>query len=148
MIWKEPINHCNDCYFCSVDVSGYNTKNKIAIIYPNLLSAMRPVGNGPDLSVPILSNFDDEILPMSSDASSDADVKHDNEFQCMETSQYQRFTQFQLNDLIRDLGLTKEKTELLGSRLKEKICWKQELLFVHIGKESVILLNFSINIMI
>ena len=81
---------------------------------------MRPVGHGPDLPVPILSDFDDEILPMSFDASSDAYVKHDNEFQCMETSQCQRFIQFQLNDLVRDLGLTKEKAKLLGSRLKEK----------------------------
>ena len=43
---------------------------------------MRPVGHGPDLPVPILSDFEKKILSMSSDASSDADVKHDNEFQC------------------------------------------------------------------
>jgi hypothetical protein len=30
------------------------------------------------------------------------------------------FTQFELNDVIRDLGLSKEKSELLGSGLKEK----------------------------
>jgi len=36
MIWREAINHCYDCYFCSVDVIGYNTKNKREIIYPNI----------------------------------------------------------------------------------------------------------------
>jgi ligand-binding sensor domain-containing protein len=30
------------------------------------------------------------------------------------------FTQLELNDVIRNLGLPKEKAELLGSRLKEK----------------------------
>ena len=30
------------------------------------------------------------------------------------------FTQSQLSDLVRDLGLTKDKAELLASRLKEK----------------------------
>jgi hypothetical protein len=34
----------------------------------------------------------------------------------------QLFTQIELNDLVRDLGLTEEKSEILGSRLKEKIC--------------------------
>jgi hypothetical protein len=31
-----------------------------------------------------------------------------------------KFTQSELNDLIRELQLTKEKSELLGSRLREK----------------------------
>jgi hypothetical protein len=30
------------------------------------------------------------------------------------------FTQSELNDVIRDLGLPKEKAELFGSRMKEK----------------------------
>jgi hypothetical protein len=34
----------------------------------------------------------------------------------------QLFTQIKLNDLVRDLGLTKEKSGILGPRLKEKIC--------------------------
>lgn len=35
-------------------------------------------------------------------------------------SSYQLFTQSELNDLVRDLDLPKEATELLGSRLNEK----------------------------
>jgi hypothetical protein len=43
----------------------------------------------------------------------------------------QLFTQSELNDVIRDLGMSREKTELLGSRLKQKnllaagtsMCW-------------------------
>jgi hypothetical protein len=41
-----------------------------------------------------------------------------------EPHQYDRpidkFTESELNDLIRELELTKEKSELLGSRLREK----------------------------
>ena len=33
MIWREPTNYCNGCYFCSVNVSGYNTRNKSVISY-------------------------------------------------------------------------------------------------------------------
>jgi len=37
-----------------------------------------------------------------------------------ESSCPEPFSQDELNDLVRDLGLTKEKVELLSSRLKEK----------------------------
>ena len=45
MIWHEPRNHMDDCYF-------YITKNKKEINYPNLLSAKRPISHGPGLPVP------------------------------------------------------------------------------------------------
>jgi hypothetical protein len=42
----------------------------------------------------------------------------DWEFQCH--TENQQFAQSELNRVIRDLGLPKEKPEVLGSRLKEK----------------------------
>ena len=36
MVWREQVNHCDDCYFCLCKVSGYNKKNKKNIVYPNL----------------------------------------------------------------------------------------------------------------
>ncbi|GFW81909.1 uncharacterized protein TNCV_2885831 [Trichonephila clavipes] len=63
VIWSEPKNHSDDCYFCSCSVQGFNLKNRKDISYPTIiLSAIRPVPQGPDL--PILSPPDtlDNIL--------------------------------------------------------------------------------------
>lgn len=50
MIWREPQNHTDDCYFCSDGMSstGFNAKNKKKIIYVDMRSASRPVPHGPD----------------------------------------------------------------------------------------------------
>jgi hypothetical protein len=102
-------------------VSGYNNnKKKAGIIYPNLSSAVRPMPHVPDesISAPPAQLEDVEFSNSSeSTAKDDADFSPDNEDRTP-----QLFTQIELNDIVRDLGLTKEKSETLGSRLKEKIC--------------------------
>lgn len=115
MIWREQRNHSDDCYFCSCDVTGYNTKNKKVISYPNLPSALRPVPHSPEIPVPLPPETLED-LPDSHDSTSG-----DQEFECDTGSQAPKlFTQFELNDLVRDLGLPKDSAQLLGSRLKEK----------------------------
>ena len=52
MVWWEPKDHCNDCYFCAVKTKGINRKNRNSLTYPNLNSAMRPVPNSEELPVP------------------------------------------------------------------------------------------------
>jgi len=42
-IWSEQNNHNDNCYFCSVEIKGFNRRNKIGINYPNIKSAIRPV---------------------------------------------------------------------------------------------------------
>lgn len=46
MVWREPKDHTTDCYFCLTNVIGISTKNRNAIQYPNLPSAIRPVPHG------------------------------------------------------------------------------------------------------
>lgn len=123
MVWREPKNHSDDCYFCSCKVKGFNLKNKKEISYPNMPSAIRPVPHGPTIPIPSLpvslDNVLDEtdILPQlcaSEEGSEVSDIYNPG------TSEPIPFTQSELNDLVRDLGLPKDSAEVLGSRLKEK----------------------------
>ena len=125
-LWREARNHSDDCYFCSFHVTDYNSKNKKVIFYPNLPSDIRPVGHGPGLSVrQVPETTNDVVLDVCSDTQSDEDGQ-ENEFKSIARNlEPQLFTQIKLNDLVRDLGLTKEKAELLGSRLKQKTCWQK-----------------------
>jgi hypothetical protein len=108
-------NHSDDRYFCCWDVKGYESKNKV-ILYPNLPSALCPVVHGPEVPVPQPTEISEDASTSSSDSGGD-----DEEFQChTESHSPQLFTQSELKDVKRDLGLSKEKAELLGSRLKEK----------------------------
>ena len=52
MIWREPKNHLDDCYFCMVKTSGFNLKNKSIIQYPSLPPAIRPVPHSNDVPIP------------------------------------------------------------------------------------------------
>ncbi len=51
VIWHEPRNLADDCYFCVCDVAGYNSKNLKNIVYPNLLPAKRTVAHLPGFPV-------------------------------------------------------------------------------------------------
>ena len=53
MIWREQKDHISDCYFCLTDVSGFSSKNRDMIKYPNLVSAIGPVPHDLTLPIPI-----------------------------------------------------------------------------------------------
>lgn len=130
MIWREPRNHDDDCYFCLVNVTGYSSRNKHKIIYPNCDSAMRPVPHDKTLAVPAPPKagwqyeteeegiMEDDMA--ARDSSPQPGCSSDPDFVPQESPCPEPFSQNELNDLIRDLGLTKERAELLTSRLKEK----------------------------
>jgi hypothetical protein len=97
--------------FCGCDVKGYSSKNKKVIFYLNLPSDLRPVVHGPEVPVPQPTEILGDASTNSSDSGGD-----DEEFQCHTESQsLQMFTKSELNDVIRNLELSKEKAELLGS---------------------------------
>ncbi|GFW87906.1 uncharacterized protein TNCV_1360101 [Trichonephila clavipes] len=63
MIWREPKNHSDDCYFCSCSVQGFNLKNRRGISYPTIIrSAIRLVPHGLDLPIPLPPDTLDNIL--------------------------------------------------------------------------------------
>ena len=117
MVWREPTDHVTDCYFCAVNVSGINIKNQSSLIYPNLLSARRPVAHSDDIPVPAfkeLPDIDEQESPMMSVSDDEED------YVVQESGAHESFTQMELNDLVRDLNLSKSSAELLASRLKKK----------------------------
>lgn len=52
MVWSEQKNQNDDCYFCSCNLKGYNSKRKQSISYSNLQSAVRPNPHGTEVPVP------------------------------------------------------------------------------------------------
>ncbi|XP_077117201.1 uncharacterized protein LOC143773722 [Ranitomeya variabilis] len=120
MIWREPRNHVDDCYFCMVAPlqHGMSRKKKGTIEYPNIPSAIRPVPHGKDLPVPrppkeyVLESDQEEESP----GSSSQDLEYDSQ---SASNEPHLLSQGELNDLICDLDLSKEKAELLASRLKQ-----------------------------
>ena len=36
MVWREQKNDYDDCYFCLIDITGFSSKNKHTIVYPDL----------------------------------------------------------------------------------------------------------------
>ena len=43
MVWREPMDHTSDCYFCQVKTVGYNERTRHKIKYPSLKSAILPI---------------------------------------------------------------------------------------------------------
>lgn len=117
MVWREPKNHSDDCYFCSCKIQGYNKKNQKGIVYPNVPSAIKPVPHGIDVPIPTPPDNLDSADTSSEEKSSEED---DEFVPTSSGNEPQPFTQYELNDLVRDLGLPKDAAEMMGSRLKEK----------------------------
>lgn len=117
MVWREQSNHINDCYFCQSNIKGLKAKNRAKGIYPDVPSAVRPVPHSAELPVPTPSADSSNMSSSSASMLSTSDTsfaEHESE------NKPNLFTQETLNDLCRDLDLSKDKSELLASRLKQR----------------------------
>jgi hypothetical protein len=103
------------------NISGYCKKNKSKIVNPDCQSALKPVVHDTDYPVPIppssvaMNNKESDTEDNANEAGvmeymydPDSDIKKPH-----------LISQVELDDLVRDLSLSKEKSELLGSRVKE-----------------------------
>jgi len=118
MVWREPRDHSSDCYFCITKIKGINNKSKHTINYPSLPSAMRPVSHSEALPVPHPATVADVV---ADETSTVMENEHSDDYTFEQTStsgEPHLLTQCELNDLVRDLKLSKINAELLGSRLK------------------------------
>ena len=97
------------------NLQGINRKNKHCVQYPDIPSAIRPVPHVPSLAVP----KPDVAINSSSESESDNiyDRTEGVEYWSEENDLPVPLTQADLNDLTRDLNLSKESSQLLGSCL-------------------------------
>ena len=145
MIWRGPKDHFQDCYFCLVNVKGFSSKHRIKITYPNIDSALRPVPHDPSMPAPVppedaLASLSDEAVFDDGHSSGPSDSTG-SEYEPEENLKPIIFSQEQLNDLIRDLALSKQKSELLASRLQENNLLQKDVLVSLYRKRSTDLLT-------
>ena len=127
MVWREPSNHTNDCYFCVTEIPNYHPKTLAKVDYPNLPSALRPVPHSSEIPVPVPEQ---RFQCTPSSGSEDAAEADDSNSEFSDRSAGpSKFSQAELNDLIRDLDLPKESAMLLSSRLAEKHLLKEGTTF-------------------
>lgn len=119
MIWREQKDHSTDCYFCCTKTFGFSSRNKDKITYPNLPSATRPVPHAEALPIPSpmdVSNQEHVETEMEEYISELSDT--DEEYLPSHENTPHLINQLELNDLVRDLNLSKTQAEILGSRLQ------------------------------
>ena len=73
MVWREPKNHHDDCYFCMVNIKGINRNNRRKWIYPDLESARRPVPNSDEVPIPVF-DYLTELIESSDESISSVDA--------------------------------------------------------------------------
>ena len=112
IVWREPENHGTACYFCVNNL--IIRKNRSSLTYPDIQSARRPVAHCDEIPVHVFG----ELFDMSDEDSSG--VEENEEEVVLDDDAQHPFSQMELNDLVRDLGLSKSPAELLTSRLMEK----------------------------
>ena len=97
-----------------VDISRFRkTKNRHDIAYPSIPSSIAPVPHSSELPLPKLpSNKAPEHLPVSQDMEEDSDGEF-NKSHPDRNSEPHFPSQQELDDLVRDMGLTKSNAELL-----------------------------------
>jgi hypothetical protein len=104
--------------------NGISTKKKSTLVYPNIPSAIRPVPHGDGLPVPeppdnFTTYSDDEDSVSSNSEEQQPSASRDAGYFPSTGSSNHNGTEGELNNLIRDLKLPKNKAELLASRLQQ-----------------------------
>ncbi|KYN28033.1 hypothetical protein ALC57_02551 [Trachymyrmex cornetzi] len=131
MIWSEP-ESVEDCYFCMIKTVGFNSSNVHNITYASVSSATKPSEdhvapteerdkNQESYTFSLLGELEvDTTIEVESE--SEETNESGDEYMPVELKPEVRgtFDQKELNDIVRELGLSKEGAEFLASRLKEK----------------------------
>ena len=117
MIWREPTDHVTDCCFCLTNIKRFFKKNKSKIVYPSWQSALKPVLHGTYIPIPKAPSSEVFERPESSYESDSSSEATSSDFELVATSSNTPvlINQSMLNNLVRDMALSKYKAEILGS---------------------------------
>ncbi|KAJ4433406.1 hypothetical protein ANN_15665 [Periplaneta americana] len=101
-------------------ITGFSKKTRSKIEYPNVESAIRPVPHGPKHPIPNPpSQLEELVLPIEqTNDLAQPSTSSDQSCSPEHRKEPHLIQQCELNDLIRDLNLTKQQAEILGSRLQ------------------------------
>ncbi|CAH1108596.1 unnamed protein product [Psylliodes chrysocephalus] len=124
MIWNESMNHHDDRYFCLLNISGINRKNRAKWEYPSIQSAHRCVLSRRSTPEPQSGTLQEE--PEDFQTINDSS---DTDFEC-DLGTPKPFNQDALNDLIRDLGLSVSLRNFGFKAKRKKICNKRNKNFL------------------
>lgn len=130
MIWFDPVKHNAEvCYFCinSAKISSHNKKTIQHIEYSAVPSIQFPKPHSENVPIPefpeqINAEYEDDFMALNLEegASSSSLSEYSPSVYAGEPNHPILMDQAFLNDLIRDLHLSKQLAELLGSRLQER----------------------------
>ena len=101
------------------NIVGFTKKNKSKITYPNCESARKPVPHD-ETNPPPVPPADMTDTSSSGESTSDTETGEGDMYVLDADNSPHLLGQAELNDLVCNLELTKEKAELLGSRLQER----------------------------
>lgn len=107
--WRQPMYHETDCYFCLTKVKQIGRHRSVE--YANVNSFTKPIPHSPEVPYP--------IRPMQN-AQNDGESSEFSSSDSEEKKTKKPLTQAELNDWIRDFGMSKEMSELMASRMKER----------------------------
>ena len=116
-IWREPKNHYDDCCFCLINVASFKVKKSSSLDYPDIPSSIAFAPHSEEHPIPIPSCEDDDESSSTSSSVSSGEKPNVENFKLERLPHYPN--QQELNDLTRDLGLTKSNAELLTSHLMQ-----------------------------
>ena len=123
-----------------VDMSGWNQRKKKDCNYPDIKFARRPIPHCAKVPVSVFTSSSDltadEMLleAMDNTDSSDSSISSSCSMATAASSLSAKpkpFSKGQLNDLVHDLGLSKESLQILASRLGEHgiLDWETKIIF-------------------
>jgi hypothetical protein len=123
VLWREPTNHFDDCYFCLTQISGVNARYKDKITYAKVPCVSPPVAHSESRPVPkpqpIVAVADDDPWLSTMEETTLTTAESTKMYECSSTDSRKYLSQSELNDLVREFSMSKDDAELLASRLMQ-----------------------------